>query len=393
MSGISGFFVKYIRQTNKLLLLVSLLISAFGLIAIKSAQRAYNTDYFKTQLVAVIIGYVFAFIITLIDYHEYGNLWYLVAGFCIFLMLYTLAFATSVQSSGGVNARAWITIAGRSFQPSELVKIGFMVTFAKHASSIKENGNIDSFLHVASLGVHALIPMALCHLQGDDGAAIIFFFMFIFMSFAAGVKYKYFIGLFSAILVMVPIIWNTGFLAEYQKLRFTSIFHLDDPNFDRNTIYQQIQGRTSIGSGKFLGQGLFEGPRVTNGTVPFQHSDYIFSTIGEELGFVGCCFALILIFALLAITVYCAVSAKDTEGALICYGFCGLIASQTIFNIGMCLTLLPVMGVTLPFFSAGGSSAMCLYFGLGLVQNVAMRNSKSERTMLRKNYAANGYVG
>jgi len=393
MSGLSSFLRKYIRQSNKLLFLVSVIISAFGLIAVKSAQRAYNTDYFKTQLMAILIGYAVAFVITLIDYHEYGNLWYLVAGFCIFLMLYTLAFATSVQSSGGVNARAWITIAGRSFQPSELVKIGFMVTFAKHASMTKESGRINSFLHVALLGVHALIPMLLCHFQGDDGAAIIFFCMFLFMSFGAGVQKRYFLAVIGAIIVCVPILWNTGFLAEYQKLRFTSVFHLDDPNFDRNTIYQQLQGRTSIGSGKFLGQGLFEGPRVTNGTVPFQHSDYIFSTIGEELGFVGCCLALLLIFALLAITLYCAVTAKDTEGAIICYGFCGLIASQTIFNIGMCLALLPVMGVTLPFFSAGGSSAMCLYFGLGLVQNVYMRNPRGERTMLRKNYAANGYVG
>ena len=383
----------YIRRVHKPLVLLMLVISAFSLLMIKSAQRAYYTNYFKTQLAAVLIGYAVAFIITLIDYREYGNFWYLVGGFCVFLMLYTLAFATSVSSSGGVDARAWITIAGRSFQPSELVKIGFMVTFARHISIVKGNGKLTKFVHVALLGAHALVPMALCHLQGDDGAAIIFFCMFLMMAFGAGVQLRYFFAVLGAILIAVPVAWKTGFLEEYQKTRFTAVFHLDDPAFDSDIIYQQVQGRTSIGSGGLTGQGLFQGPRTTAGTVPFQHSDYIYSTIGEELGFFGCTLVLLLLLLLMGLTLRIALSARDTEGSVICFGFFGLIASQSIVNIGMCLALLPVMGVTLPFFSAGGSSAMCLYFGLGLIQNVWIHNGRGERTMLRKNYAPTGFVG
>lgn len=383
----------YFKRLPKIYLFVSLLISAFSVLMISSAQRAYNSDYAKTQLLAIIIGYAAAFVITLIDYRTISNFWYIIAGFCIFLMLYTLAFADAVESSGGVSAKAWITIAGRSFQPSELVKIGFMVTFAKHISVIKENGKLDSFPQVFLLAMHALVPMVLCHFQGDDGAAMIFFCMFLAMSFGAGVQFRYFAILIGVIIVAIPLAWKFDFLAPYQKMRFTAMFHLDDPNFDSDIIFQQVQGRISIGSGRFWGRGLFEGPRVTNGSVPFQHSDYVYATIGEELGFVGCMGVLLLIGTLLVLTLAFAIKSSDDTGSVICLGFFGLILSQTFINLGMCLGLLPVMGVTLPFFSAGGSSAMCLYFGLGLVMNVYMHNRFTEQTMLRKNYALSGTVG
>ena len=383
----------YCRKIPKLFLLVTLLISAYSVVMIFSAQRAYSSNYAKTQLMAIVLGYMAAFVITLIDYRSIANFWYIIAGFCIFLMLYTLAFAEAVESSGGVSAKAWITVAGYSFQPSELVKIGFMVTFAKHISVVKENGKLSSFLHVFLLAVHALIPMILCHFQGDDGAAMIFLCMFLVMAFGAGVQARYFLILFGLILVVLPLAWHFDILAPYQKMRFTAMFHLDDPNFDSDVIFQQVQGRTSIGSGQLWGRGLFQGPRVTNGSVPFQHSDYIFATIGEELGFLGGVAVLLLLGGLLALTLRCASRAADCTGSVICLGFFGLVFSQAFINLGMCLGLLPVMGVTLPFFSAGGSSAMCLYLGVGLVINVYMRSFFTKKTMLRKDYPLSGVVG
>ncbi|MBQ3071932.1 MAG: FtsW/RodA/SpoVE family cell cycle protein, partial [Oscillospiraceae bacterium] len=335
MSSVFRKVRDYLHRTNKLLWLIAFSISVFSLILLKSAERAYNGSYFKTQLVAILLGYACAFIITLIDYRTFANFWYLIAGFCIFLMIYTLLFADAVQSSGGVNARAWITIGGRSFQPSELVKIGFMVTFAKHVEVLKRYDRLKSFLQVAFLGVHALVPVVLCHLQGDDGAAMIFFCMFLAMSFGAGVQARYFLGVLAAIVILVPLAWKFDLLAEYQKIRFTAMFHLDDPNFDPDIIYQQVQGRTSIGSGQLWGRGLFQGPRVSDASVPFQHSDYIFSVAGEELGFIGCCAIIGLIFALLITVLFCAKRARDDCGACICYGFFGLVASQTIINLGM----------------------------------------------------------
>ena len=147
---------------------------------------------------------------------------------------------------------------------------------------------------------------------------------------------------------------------------------------DKVCSYQQYQGRLSIGSGQLTGKGLFSGPRVESNYVTFQHSDYIFSVAGEELGFLGCTAIILLLLFYLLRVLYIASKARDDLGRCMCFGFFGLIALQSVSNIGMCLALLPVMGVTLPFFSAGGSSAICLYLGFGLVQSVYMRRSGVE---------------
>ena len=159
-------------------------------------------------------------------------------------------------------------------------------------------------------------------------------------------------------------------LSEYQIKRFTSVYNLDDPSIQLNEGYQQVQGRISIGSGQLTGKGLFNGPRVETNLVTFQHSDFIFSVAGEELGFIGC-------------TAIIASKARDDLGRCMCFGFFGLIALQSVSNIGMCLALLPVMGVTLPFFSAGGSSAVCLYLGFGLIQSVYMHRPDANVPHLR----------
>lgn len=148
--------------------------------------------------------------------------------------------------------------------------------------------------------------------------------------------------------------------------------------------WQQIQGRTSIGSGGLWGRGLFHSPRVNKGLVPVQQSDFIFSVAGEQLGFVGCCAIIFLLLLLLWRTIHIARRSPELLGSTICMGFFGMIAAQMIFNLGMCLDLLPVMGVTLPFFSYGGSSALCLYLGFGLVQNVHMHRKDTDRVSLHR---------
>ena len=217
------------------------------------------------------------------------------------------------------------------------------------------------------LCLHAAIPAALSHFQGDDGAAVIFFFMFITMCYIAGVKLRYFAFLIFIALASLPYLWN-HVLADYQKQRL--VCQLNPEADPLGMGFQQLQGKISIGSGKIFGLGLFKGPRVGSGSVPIQQSDFVFSVIGEELGFIGCFFAILLLLIFIFRTIKISSSSCDFLGTVICFGFLGEIVSQTIFNLGMCLSLLPVMGVTLPFFSAGGSSASCLYLGLGLVQSV-----------------------
>ena len=373
----------YLRHVDYLLLSLVMAVSLYSLLLLKSVSRATTANYFTTQLFAIILGFVGAWFLTLIDYHTLGNFWYLIAGFSIFLMLYTMVFGISITNEGGVNAKAWISIGGKTFQSSELVKIAFMITFSKHLELVCSRGLQDRFSMVLLLFAHALVPMGLCHLQGDDGAAVIFFCMFLCMSWSAGIRKRYFLLLFGLALIAVPLLWQFV-LSDYQKARFTAVYNLDDPVVARGDGYQQYQARISIGSGQFSGRGLFQGPRVENNSVTFQQSDFIFSVAGEELGFVGCLLILLLLFLLLGRVLYDGLKTKDLMGRCLCAGFFGWVASQTVFNIGMCLALLPVMGVTLPFFSGGGSSAMCLYFGYGLVQNVFRHHKDVSGLNLRR---------
>lgn len=376
--AVSSFF----RRTDKLLWLLMLTISTFSLILLKSVSRAMNTDYFKTQLVVTVAGLLAALVLSFIDYESIASFWYLIAGFSVFIMLYTMFFGISVQGSEGVNARAWISLAGRTFQTSELVKICFMLTYAKHISVLRVQNKINHPLHVVLLALHAAVPVLLCHVQGDDGAAIVFFFMFLCMSLGGGVQLRYFILLGALVAVSVPVLWKFV-LSEYQIKRFTSVYNLDDPSIQLNEGYQQVQGRISIGSGQLTGKGLFNGPRVETNLVTFQHSDFIFSVAGEELGFIGCTAIIVLLLVYLLRVLYIASKARDDLGRCMCFGFFGLIALQSVSNIGMCLALLPVMGVTLPFFSAGGSSAVCLYLGFGLIQSVYMHRPDANVPHLR----------
>ena len=375
MSKITNSISNYFRRADKILWIITIIISVYCLLLLASVSRT-GSNYFLTQLVAIILGYIGAVALTVVNYKSIAKAWIWIGAFCVLFIIYTLIFGITVEGSSGVNAKAWIMLPGGiTFQPSELVKIGFIITFSKHLSMLKEKGLLKNFFQVALLGVHALVPIALTHLQGDDGAAIIFFFMFITMTFAAGVQIRYFIGLFIALIVAIPFAWKYV-LADYQKQRLINQFNPEsDP---LNMGYQQIQGKISIGSGGLFGNGLFRGTRVAYNVVPIQESDFIFSVAGEELGFLGCVLILVLLLCLLFRAFYIGMKASDKLGTYMCFGFFGMIASQAVFNLGMCLSLLPVMGVTLPFFSAGGSSAACLYLGVGLLQNVYMNKDDIE---------------
>lgn len=384
MRGAKSIF-SYIKRTDKIYWLLMLTISAYSLLLLKTvpSPESKTMSYFTTQLVAIIGGYIGAILLTLVDYREISSFWYVVAGFCLFLIVYTQFFGKEIVNTGGIHAKAWIKLpGGLTFQPSELVKIGFMITFSKHLSALKEHGLMKNPLHIVLLACHALIPIALVHLQGDDGAGVIFFCMFLAMAFAAGIQLRYFAVLLAMVAAAIPLAWKYNILGVYQKQRILVTYNLESDKL--NYGLQQIQGRLSIGSGGLWGRGLFVSPRVKKGVVPIQQTDFIFSVAGEQLGFVGCAAIILLLLFLLWRTLRIARKSPDLLGSSICMGFFGMIAAQAIFNLGMCLDLLPVMGVTLPFFSGGGSSAACLYFGFGLVMNVHMHKVNTDKVSTNK---------
>lgn len=363
-----------IKYSDKILWSIILVIALYSMLLVASVSRE-GFNYLTIQFISVMLGMLGALLLQTINYKVISKYYIWIGIFCILFIIYTLFMGVTVEGSSGVNARAWIKLPGGiTFQPSELVKIGFIITFAKHLSIVKNTDNFKDIKNICLLGAHALIPVILTHMQGDDGAAIIFLCIAITMSFMAGLPLRYFGALVVLGAIFMPIAWNFV-LADYQKKRI--ITQMNPEGDPLNMGYQQIQGKLSIGSGGLFGTGLFKGPRVANNVVPIQESDFIFSVAGEELGFVGCVLIILLLLLLIFRIGFIARKCNDTIGSFICFGFIGLILSQTIFNLGMCLSLLPVMGVTLPFFSVGGSSAACLYLGIGILQNIYLSRNQT----------------
>lgn len=363
-----------IKYSDKILWSIILVIALYSMLLVASVSRE-GFNYLTIQFISVMLGMLGALLLQTINYKVISKYYIWIGIFCILFIIYTLFMGVTVEGSSGVNARAWIKLPGGiTFQPSELVKIGFIITFAKHLSIVKNTDNFKDIKNICLLGAHALVPVILTHMQGDDGAAIIFLCIAITMSFMAGLPLRYFGALIVLGAIFMPIAWNFV-LADYQKKRI--ITQMNPEGDPLNMGYQQIQGKLSIGSGGLFGTGLFKGPRVANNVVPIQESDFIFSVAGEELGFVGCVLIILLLLLLIFRIGFIARKCNDTIGSFICFGFIGLILSQTIFNLGMCLSLLPVMGVTLPFFSVGGSSAACLYLGIGILQNIYLSRNQT----------------
>lgn len=324
----------------------------------------------RSQFIAVVLGFLAAIVISVADYRYIIKKWYIAA--IVAFLLAMLVFIFGIQISG-TDDTAWLELPGGfTIQPSEFIKICFIITFSKHLSYLNEKNLIQSFVGVLSLALHALIPMSIIHLQGDDGTVLIFGMIFLIMCFIAGVQLRYFAILDGTLLVGIPIIWNLFFNDEHRN-RFLALFDLDG-NAMTNYGWQQYQGKVSIASGELSGRGLFNGPRVELGIVPEQENDFIMTVAGEELGFVGCIILMAILFGIIIKVILNTKASNEAEGRFICSGVFATIASQTIINIGMVLGFFPVIGITLPLFSSGGTSAMSTLICIGLVQSVRRHN-------------------
>lgn len=373
---------EYLKNTNKLFWLLTIAASCYGCLLIASVQRSTNYNYLKTQIIAISLGYIGAIILSVMDYKTISKMWYVVGGVALFLTM--LVFLVGIQVEG-TDDKAWLRLPGGfTFQPSELSKICFIITFSYHLSYLVEKGKIKKFTSILGLIAHLAIPVVLIHLQGDDGAVLIFAFMALVMAFLAGVALRYFFALILAVGCAAPIVW-TYILNDDHRGRILALFDLDK-NASNPFVWQQYQGKISIATGQLDGYGLFKGPRVSSQIVPYQENDFILSVAGEELGFIGCLLLLAILLLIMLRTLTIASNTADALGKFICYGFFALIMVQTCLNVGMVLGFLPVIGVTLPFFSAGGTSAMCLYFGVGLVQSVYMHRNDPDKLNYRSEY-------
>lgn len=371
MKHLMAKIADYFREADKIILLLSFFASIYGVMAVFSAT--YYKETYRPALIqfgSMLLGFGAAIIISTIDYERILKRWYIVAllGLIPVFLTFFIGFAPE-----GTDDKAWLDLGITTFQPSELLKICFVVTFSVHIKKIKEN--INKLRNLIPLCIHGAFPVLLIHFQGDDGTALVFAVMVLFMMWAGGVSWKYFLMAFSAAVIASPIIYFFV-MNDDQRKRIGVIF---DITADIKDIgYQQWRGRMALANGGFTGQGYLKGDLTQAGAVPKSYNDFIFVSIGEELGFLG---LLVLIILIAAICLRCMriarICTKD-EGKYICVGIFAMIFAQSVINIGMCTSVLPVIGVTLPFFSAGGTSLLCLFLGIGLVLNVYMhRNSRT----------------
>lgn len=357
-------------RTDKWFLLLCTLLSMIGIIAVASAtKRTVDSGDLisrdaRVMILAFVLGFVMCMVISFIDYDLILKMWPVVVVASLILM-FLLLTPLGAAPDGRQDATSWLKITSTLyFQPSEILKIGFIITFSYHLNKVK--ADVSSLKNVFLLCVHALIPIGLVVITGDMGSALIFVFMFVGMMFVSGVHWLYFPAGALAIAAMSPIVWYKVF-DNIQRNRILALFNPDDYPSE---IYQQQQALNAMKEGGFLGTGLFNGPYTQSGSVPESQNDMIFSVICEETGFVGATL-LIVLFILLALRIiHVGKKANSYSASMICYGIMFMILAQVIVNIGMCTMLLPVIGITLPFISAGGSSAVCLYLAVGLVLSI-----------------------
>ncbi len=369
----------FIKETDKILLLLCVFASAFGCVSVLSATlwsvgegEKFSRD-FTVMALAITAGIVMALIISLIDYEFIMRMAPLIGLFCIGIMVITLLFG--VGPIERPDAKTWLKIGntGIFFQPSELVKIGFIITFGVHLEKLKNN--INHPLSIIQLGIHALIPVALVVKSGDMGSALVFMIIAVAMLFVAGLHWLYFLGGGLLVIAAAPLAWVFLF-DNIQKNRFLALIY---PELYPDVIYQQQRGMTAMGSGGITGQGLFHGTLTqTPDAIPEAENDMIFTVVGEELGLVGCFAALLLLTAIVIRIARTGKYDKIGNTKVMCFGVAAMIGGQVIINVGMCLMLLPVIGITLPFFSAGGSSNLCIYIAIGLILSFYRYNQQRE---------------
>ena len=361
----------YLNFSDRALLILCIITSAFGtFIIFKCTGYFFNSmSYTYTQLGASILGLFLAIVISLFDYRSLSNLWKIYIPIAVILVLCTFFFGLKRE---GADDRAWLQIpfTSLSFQPSEILKLSFILSFALHLEKVKDH--INTFSHFLLLCLHGAIPTLLIVMQGDDGSAIVFFMIFVFMIFSAGLSWKYIIPPLAALPVAFFVLWKF-IMTPDQKARIEIVFNPD--LYPLTVGVQPRQGRIALGSGMLFGKGFEANLRK----VPAIQSDYIFAFIGETLGFLGCLAVLILLGGICMRAIKNALDSDDYLGRFICIGVFAMLSVQSIINIGMVLTVLPVIGITLPLFSAGGTSVVVTYCAIGLVMSVAYNNRHRNR--------------
>lgn len=363
----------YIKTSDMILLFISLACTIYGMLLIHSVTG--GGSQLIIQIVATVLGIGMFVLFSVVDVDilaDRSKALYLIS-----LLFICLLIPFGVAGDSG--NKAWIRFGPIGIQPAEVVKFLFIIILARLMITLHDRrGSISKPLSVLAMvlvfgGLFGLIVV----ISADLGSALVYFFIFAVMLFVGGLSLWWFLAGFGALALAGPFLWKY-FLNDNQKARILAPY---DPSVDPTGLgitWHANQSVSAISGGGFTGQGLGQGKMTQSGSMPGQHTDFIFSVAGEELGFIGCAVIILLLLALIIRCFWVASHCNYPLGMLVCSGIGAMFIAQTVENIGMCLKLTPVVGLTLPFFSYGGSSILTNFIAIGIVSGIKMR-SRAQR--------------
>ncbi|MEQ8235338.1 MAG: rod shape-determining protein RodA [Syntrophomonadaceae bacterium] len=372
---------KRLKLIDKYFVVLLFAILCFGLVVLASASSGIGSDphyYLKKQLIFVGLGFIAAFYLLRFDYTElqkYGRYLY---GAALAILVIVLVFGTEMRGTTG-----WISIGGLPpVQPAEFTKVLLILTFAEFLS--RRRGELDTLGQMLPCFLYMGVPFLLIMAQPDLGTALVYIVITAAMMYMAGANPRILTGLIAGAIVLMAFWLFMHFqyglwlpLDDYQFKRLTVFIDpYQDGQGGRGAGWNTIQSLIAIGAGGLTGTGLFQGTQVQLNFLPERHTDFIFAVIGEELGFVGAA-ALILLYGFLLVrTLIMASEARDLDGTLIIVGISAMWLFHIFENIGMCIGLMPITGIPLPFLSYGGSAMLSNLMAVGLVLGINIRGRK-----------------
>lgn len=370
MKKLTNKLLEVFRKGDMVLLALSVVATLFGIVMIYAATAGEgNLRYIVIQAGCLFVGVLIYLALTAFDIDILAGQRTLLFIFNTAIILMLLVWGVE-GNSGNLS---WLDFPFLPFniQPAEVCKITYIIMLAKTMSL--HQTRTSSLKNVGSITLQMLYIVALIiFISSDTGVALIFVFIFLAMAYTGGVSGWWFLAGAGVFAVAAPTLWQTVIRTD-QKNRILALF---DPSIDptgRAELYQTNQNLKALRNGGLSGQGLFNGTMTNSGVIPADHTDSIFSTIGEQLGLVGCLIVLLLLLAIIARIIYVGMKSPDYMNRLICIGIASMFLFQVLINVGVCLGLLPVIGLPLPFISYGGSSIMTSFMALGIVSGIKMR--------------------
>ncbi|MBU5592735.1 rod shape-determining protein RodA [Clostridium sp. MSJ-4] len=362
---------RYIKEIDFGILICSILVLLYGALNIYTVTRSkVGIYYVKLQLIWLVLGLVTTYIILLVDYTLIQNFTSLLYWGSVLMLLATRIIGSTVN-----GAQGWIALGNRAIQPAEFAKLGMIMMLAKKLDEME--GDINNPKNFFTLCFYALIPMLLIVVQPDMGMTMVCFFIVLGIFFTMGLNIKVILGGIMGLATSIALLWNSSLIKPYWKRRLTSFLNPEAESLGIGL--QATQSKIGIGSGGIFGTGAGLGSSSTSYVsqfVPESHTDFIFAALGEQWGFVGAIFLLILYGIIIYRSINIARTSKDIFGSVICIGLVSVFLFSILQNIGMTVGIMPITGITLPLMSYGGSSVLTNYIAIALVLNIGMRRKR-----------------